>query len=88
MGKVDAMIRELIQLVESELKVTLPKDSAPRIKAALCEAYGGERVYIERLPKLIHQVRIQALGTGMSGAALASGLGLSVRQVRRITRGR
>ncbi len=86
--KVDAMIRELLQLVEKELNVTLPNNSAPRIKAALCEAYGGERLYVEKLPKLVKQVRITALGTGMTSAAMAGHLGLTTRGRRKVIRGR
>lgn len=82
------MIRELVQLVERELGTPLPTDSAHRLEAALCRQYGGERLYVPRLPKLVHQVRLASLGTGMATTALAESSGLSVRQVRRVLRGR
>jgi Mor family transcriptional regulator len=88
------MIRDLVKLVEYELGTDLPSDACHRLEAALCRTYGGERMYVPKLPKLVHQVRIAAIGssmgTGTSGpsAALAGNMGLSVRQVRRIVRGR
>lgn len=86
--EVTEMIRELVQMVEKELGQTLPRDSAHRLEAALCKQYGGERLYVPKLPKLVSQVRLAALGTGLASAALAGELNLSVRQVRRIIRGR
>lgn len=86
--EVEKMIRELVQMVEKELGVTMPRDSAHRLEAALCLQYGGERLYVPKLPKLVSQVRMASLGTGMASAALAGELNLSVRQVRRIVRGR
>lgn len=83
------MIRELVQMVEKELGTTLPHDSSQRLQEALCRQYGGERVYIPKLPKLVHQVRVAQLGTGTSATqAMANGVGLSIRQVRRLLRGR
>ena len=84
------MIRDLVKLVEYELGTDLPSDACHRLEAALCRTYGGERMYVPKLPKLVHQVRIAAIGTGTGGpsAALADNMGLSVRQVRRIVRGR
>ena len=87
-AEVSEMIRELVQMVEKELGQALPRDSAHRLEAALCRQYGGERMYIPKLPKLVTQVRVASLGTGMATAALAGELNLSVRQVRRIVRGR
>lgn len=86
--KVDAMIRELLNLVEGELGTSLAPDAAQRIKAGLCQAYGGERMYVEKLPKLVHQVRLSSIGTGQATATLAGQMGLSVRHVRRVVRGR
>lgn len=85
------MIRDLVKMVEHELGTSLPADACHRLEASLCRAYGGERMYVPKLPKLVHQVRIAAIGTGTgntASGALASGMGLSVRQVRRIVRGR
>lgn len=85
------MIRDLVKMVEYELGTSLPNDACHRLEAALCRSYGGERMYVPKLPKLVHQVRIAAIGTGTgstASGALASGMGLSVRQVRRIVRGR
>lgn len=86
--KVDDMIRELVSMFEKELGTQLPTDSAQRVKAALSEAYGGERMYVAKLPKLVHQVRVASLGTGMASATMAGEMGISVRQVRRVMRGR
>mgnify|MGYP006921298054 CR=1 FL=1 len=82
------MIRDLVKMVEHELGTSLPADACHRLEASLCRSYGGERMYIPKLPKLVHQVRIAALGTGSASGSLAGSMGLSVRQVRRIVRGR
>lgn len=85
------MIRELVQLMEKELGelgVSVPAEGVRRIEAAICQQYGGERHYFQKLPKLVNQVRIAAIGTGMAGTALAGEVNLSVRQVRRIVRGK
>lgn len=87
--EVSDMIRELVRMVEQELGQALPAESASRLEAALCRQYGGERVYVPKLPKLVNQVRLSQLGTGTSAtAAMASGMNMSVRQVRRLMRGR
>ncbi len=83
------MIRELVRMVEKELGFALPSDATHRLEAALCQQYGGERVYVPKLPKLVHQVRIASLGTATTSmAVLATELGMTSRQVRRIVRGR
>ena len=83
------MIRDLVKMVEDELGKPLPDGSAHRLEAALCRDYGGERMYVPKLPKLVHQVRVAELGTSTSATMeLAGRMGLSVRQVRRVMRGR
>lgn len=82
------MIYELMHLLEKEIGQKLPMESAHRLEAALCQQFGGERVYVPKLPKLVARVRLQAMGTGLATTALAQELNLSTRQVRRITRGR
>ena len=82
--KVDAMIADLVQMLEKELGNQLPRDTAQRIKARLSETYGGERLYVEKLPKLVHQVRMASLGSGMASTAMAQHLGVTVQHVRRI----
>lgn len=86
--KVEQMLRDLIQLAEQEFGTSAAPDAVHRMMAQLSQRYGGERVYVEKLPKLISNVRIAAMGTGLPGTALANELHLSVRQVRRIVRGR
>lgn len=82
------MIFELVRLVEQELGHPLPREAAHRLESALCQQFGGERVYVPKLPKLVAQVRLASLGTGMATEALAGQMSLSVRQVRRIVRGK
>lgn len=81
------MILELVRLVEQELGTALPNGCAHRIEAALCQQFGGERVYVQKLPKLVHQVRLASLGTGTAAGALGQAIGRSPSQVRRILRG-
>jgi len=83
------MIRDLVRMVEQELGVVLPADAPRRLEAALCQKYGGERLYVPKLPKLVHQVRLAGLGTATTSmAVLATELGMTVRGVRKIVRGR
>lgn len=82
------MIRDLLQLVEKELGTSLPPGSARRLESALCQQYGGERVYVPKLPKLVNQVRLAALGTGLATGELARQMGVTTRRVRQIIRGR
>lgn len=82
------MIRELVRMVEKELGVPLPADATHRLEAALCLQYGGASVYVPKLPKLVHQVRVAGLGTSLPSAVLAGEMGLSARHVRRVLRGK
>ena len=61
------MIRDLVKMVEYELGTDLPTDACHRLEAALCRTYGGERMYVPRLPKLVHQVRMAAINPGRLG---------------------
>lgn len=88
MPEVNEMIRELVQMVENELGTSLPPDSSRRLEEALCRQYGGERVYVPKLPKLVNQVRITALGTGKATMELAGALGVTPRRVRQLLRGK
>lgn len=81
------MIRELVQMVEKEIGTRLPADSAHRLEAALCRQYGGESLYVPKLPKLVAQVRLAALGTGLATSVMAQKLGVTPRRVRQILRG-
>lgn len=87
--EVSQMIRDLMKILERELGQPLPSDMPQRLEAQLCQQYGGERVYVPKLPKLQHQVRLTHLSTSTAATHEdAARLGLSVRQVRRIRRGR
>lgn len=86
--EVNDMIRDLVQMVEKELGTPLPPGSAHRLESALCQQYGGERVYVPKLPKLVNQVRMASLGTGMATGELALRMGVTTRRVRQIIRGR
>lgn len=86
--EVSEMIFELMRLVEKEIGTKLDHDAAYRIEEAICRQYGGERVYVQKLPKLVAQVRIAALGTGVATTAMAQATGLSPRRIRQIVRGK
>jgi hypothetical protein len=94
MSKVANMIRELVLMVEKETGHPLPEGATNRIAAALSQRYGGEEMYVPKLPKLIHTVRLASMGTssvfehGTGLAALGTYLGRSPRTVRRILRGK
>ncbi len=87
--EVSQMIKDLMKILEAELGHSLPQDLQHRAEAQLCQQYGGERVYVPKLPKLVHQVRLTQISTSTAATAHdAARLGLSVRHVRRIQRGR
>jgi hypothetical protein len=78
------MIRDLVQLAEREFGTRADAGAVQRMMAALSHQYGGERVYIEKLPKLVAQVRIASIGTGVGCNLLAKETGLTVRRIRQI----
>lgn len=82
------MIRELVQMVEKELGISLPADAPHRLESALCRQYGGTTLYVPKLPKLVLQVRIGALGTALPTTVLAEHLGVSPRRIRQVLRGK
>jgi len=71
------MIRELVQMFERELGTAAPTDMAYRLEKALCDKYGGERLYVPKLPKLVNQVKLSELGTGIGPGEAAKQLGIS-----------
>jgi hypothetical protein len=86
--EVSNMIRDLLQMVEKELDVKLPAASAHRVESALCLQYGGERVYVPKMPKRVNQVRLVELGTASSILDRALTLGVTTRRVRQLLKGR
>jgi Mor family transcriptional regulator len=84
--EISEMIYELVRLVEQELGTKLHPESAFRLESALCKQFGGESVYVPKLPKLVKQVRLAAIGTGIATAELAREMGISRQHVWRIMR--
>lgn len=83
------MIRDLMKILEREIGHPLPDATHHKVEAELCQQYGGERLYVPKLPKLVHQVRLTHISTSTAATHEdAVRLGLSVRQVRRIRRGK
>jgi hypothetical protein len=84
------MSLEIIRMVATAMGTSLDKTTETRIYADVCQAFGGERLYWPKLPKLQHQVRLSSVGTAnpTASGAMALEIGRSVRQVRRIVRGR
>lgn len=83
------MIHDLMKILERELGHPLPDGSAHRVEAELCQQYGGERVYVPKQPKLVHQVRLTHISTStVAKAEDAAKMNLSLRHLRRIQRGR
>lgn len=82
------MINDLLKMVEKELGTPLPDGCAQRLHSGLCQAYGGERVYVPKLPKLVHQVRLVELGTAVSIKERAVKMEITTRRVRQLLRGR
>jgi Mor family transcriptional regulator len=81
------IINDIISLTESKLGTAMAREQRRQVIEAVAHHYGGERHYLPKLPKLVAQVRVEAIGTGVPQAEIAGAIGLSVRQIRRITRG-
>ncbi len=89
MTEAETMIDYILQQLRAH-GVDIPDQVRQDIKVAVCEGFGGERVYVPKLPKLQGAARVakasRVENTKQVHVALATGL--SVRQVRRLTRGR
>ena len=84
------MIHEIIAMLRRQ-GVTMPDQVVRDVSAEFHHLHGGERTYIPKLPKLVGQMRLQALGTAtatMSQAQISLATGLQVRQIRRLKNGR
>jgi hypothetical protein len=82
--RIDAMITDLLQMVEKELGRPLPGTSAQAIKTGLSQRYGGERVYIPAWPKAVARFQINSIGASLSTREAAARLGFTQRQVQRL----
>jgi Mor family transcriptional regulator len=84
----------VIEYILSELRrqpgVVIPDAAGTAAMVAAHQLYGGERLYIPKLPKLQNAARVQqqARHEGRKQVEIALASGLSVRQVRRLQRGR
>jgi Mor family transcriptional regulator len=81
------IINEVISLTESKLGTAMGRDQRRQVLESVAQSYGGERHYLPKMPKLVAQVRVEAIGTSMGQTDVAKAVGMSVRQVRRIVRG-
>jgi hypothetical protein len=87
--EVSQMIKDLMKILEAELGHSLPQDLQHRAEAQLCQQYGGERVYVPKLPKLVKRVQFASLSTGTSACPeVAAKMGITVRGLRKSLRGR
>lgn len=88
MKDIIAMIRLLSEVIASEIAAGKPREDA--MKAAeitLRREYGGERIHIAAFPRQEKQARIERWAT-CSTREIATSPGITVRGVRKITRGR
>lgn len=86
-------VRDVIDFILGELRrqgVVVADAVGTAAMAAVHEAYGGERVYVAKLPKLQTSVRIaQAQGEGArTNVEIVKATGISLRQVERLRRRR
>lgn len=86
------MIQDLLMALR-EAGVSVDDSIATQVEVAVRAKYGGERVYIQSLPKLRRAVAItaaqMALGTGSASAkAISAATGIPVRTVKWLKNGR
>lgn len=80
------MIHDMIRALR-DAGVDVPDGVATNVKVKLQSLYGGERVYVPSLPKARRAVQLAKLEK-RTQVEMALATGLSVRQVRRIQRGK
>lgn len=71
----------------AEIDNPWPPGMADFIEAAICRDHGGETIYIKRLPKTRAELTGELLRP-MTQKEIALEMGLSVRHVRRLQRGK
>ncbi|HAF43423.1 MAG TPA: hypothetical protein DCK83_00375 [Gallionellaceae bacterium] len=86
MTEVVEMINDLIRAMR-EAGVAVPDGVAMEVETKMRQAYGGERLYIARLPKQNRAVQLAKLERHTQ-VEMALATGLTVRQVRRIRNGK
>ena len=91
MGRVKGKkMSEIIRKMLDELRaagVAVEDRVALDVETALRREFGGERVYVQSLPKQRRAVQLARLGK-QTDIELALGSGLSIRHIRRIRCGR
>jgi len=89
MTEAETMIDFILQQLRA-LGVEIPDEVRAEVRTSTCETFGGERVYVPKLPKMQTAARVAkaARAENVKQVHVALATGLSVRQVRRITRGR
>jgi hypothetical protein len=80
------MINDLIRAMR-EAGVNVPNDVALTVETRMRQTYGGERLYIARLPKQNRAVQLAKLERHTQ-VEMALATGLTVRGVRKILRGK
>ena len=86
--EVSQMIHDLMKILERELGQPLPDGTQHRVEAQLCQQYGGERVYVPKLPKLVRSVELARHGTGLKSGELSTRARIPLRTVQRLRSGR
>lgn len=90
MTEAETMIDFILQQLRAH-GVEIPEQARLDVKASVCETYGGERVYVPKLPKMQASMlvtRAVRAAENVKQAQVAIATGLSVRTVRRVQRGR
>lgn len=83
------MINELVKMISEALSHgNTAQESALEAQLHVRQKYGGERIYIASLPKQRRSVQLQRLTKCRTQIQKANALGITVRAVRKIERGR
>lgn len=86
MTEVMQMINDLISEIRAA-GINVPDNIALTVETKIRHVYGGERIYIASLPKQNRAVQLAKLAKHTQ-IEMAHATGLTVRQVRRIQRGK
>jgi hypothetical protein len=86
MKEVVAMIGFILEELRRQPGVVIPDAAGTAAMVRTCETYGGERLYVPKLPKLQTAVRVAGVARHGTGTQqdLADAAGVSVETVRRM----
>jgi hypothetical protein len=89
MTEVTDVFSDLMSFIREEAGIEIAPEQQKRILARFNRHFGGEKIYVAKLPKLERQERIQAAQSEKKQVReVAESAGISERHARRLLRGK